>query len=70
MACRKDHPAQFKQPLFERMIALRNDPSAQQSLVMFQSHGFMERDASCLKPACELLDEYERHREPGTARKR
>jgi len=70
IACRKGYPAQFKERLFERILALRQTAAAQQALVLFQSHGFAEQDASCLKSAFELLDEYDRHNEPGATRKR
>jgi phosphonate transport system substrate-binding protein len=70
LAFRKDYPAHLKKPIFDRFFELRSIPATDQILTLFQSSGFVARDADCLGPASSLLDAYERHREPAVGRKR
>jgi phosphonate transport system substrate-binding protein len=69
-AWRKGYPAYLKKPVFDRLLNLRSSPAAQQVVTLFQSPGFTARSADCLATANALLDVYERHHEPATARKR
>jgi len=69
-AFRKDYPARFKRPVYDRILSLKRTPTTQQVFTLFQATGFTGRTADCLSSANSLLDEYERHHEPGGGRKR
>jgi phosphonate transport system substrate-binding protein len=70
LAFRKDYPAHLKKPIFDRVRELKSIPASDQILTLFQSSGFVTRDAGCLSSASALLDAYERHRAPAAGRKR
>ena len=70
LAFRKDYPPHLKRRVFDRFHELKSIPATDQILTLFQSSGFVARDADCLGSANSLLDAYERHHEPAAGRKR
>lgn len=59
-ACRRDYPARLRNSIFDGLLTLKSSPPARQILTLFQSPGFTDRNADCLRPAMVLLDAYER----------
>lgn len=67
-AAHRDSPV--KVSVLDRMVASRQSPTAVQVLTLFQSSGFIIRDAGCLSSANSLLDEYEQLTNAALSRKR
>ena len=67
-ACRRDYPARLRNSIFDGALKLKSSAPARQILVLFQSSGFTDRTADCLRPAMALLDSYEKLGSPVAAR--
>jgi hypothetical protein len=63
---RKGCPARARERMLETFVALGTAPYGEQLLRLFQSPRLLVRDASCLKEALELLDEFARLKLPGS----
>lgn len=60
LVCRKDYPAQWRAPMFEKFHRIKDSSAAKQVLTLFQAFRFSMVDGEALRPSLALLEAAER----------